>query len=64
MIGTAGMSPRDPYRMAPHKSSLWYDTRPPGHNIMWEGPGWYAVSKGIPRPAAEGGRQPLIYKVG
>jgi hypothetical protein len=44
MIGTSGPFPRDPYRMRPHKQSVYYDTKPRGRNIMWEGPGWYAVA--------------------
>lgn len=61
---TQGTRPRDPYRMAPHKQALWYDERPRGGNIMWDGPGWYAVHKGVPRPQAEGGRRPMIIRVG
>lgn len=47
MIGTAGSQPRDPFRVRPHRQSVWYDTRPPGQNIMWDGPGWYTITKAM-----------------
>jgi hypothetical protein len=34
----------DPMNMRPNKSALYYEKRPRGSQVLWEGPGWYTIS--------------------